>query len=62
MDINEITSLVLNSGVTVAVVIYFMWRDSKFLTNLDRTLVTLVDTVQALKEVVENTRSNNNGI
>lgn len=52
MEIDALTTLLVNSGVTVTVVAFFMYRDLKFMDELQSTLVTLVDTVTALKEVI----------
>lgn len=48
MEIQELANLILNSGVSIAVIGYFMFRDFKFMNQLQSTLVTLVDTVNAL--------------
>lgn len=50
---DEIVNLFVNNGVAVAVVIYFLMRDWKFNDELHKTLTTLIDTVDALKDVVE---------
>lgn len=48
MEIQELANLILNSGVSIAVIGYFMFRDFKFMNQLQSTLVTLVDTVNSL--------------
>lgn len=52
MEMNDIVTLVLNSGVTVAVLAYFIYRDNKFMTELQHTLTTLVDAVNLVKELI----------
>lgn len=52
MEIQEVTNLILNSAVSVVVIAYFMYRDFKFMGQLQTTLVTLVDTVAVLKDCV----------
>lgn len=52
MEIDALTTLLVNSGVTVTVVAFFMYRDLKFMDELQSTLVTLVDTVSTLKDVI----------
>lgn len=52
MEINELVNLALNSGVAIVVIIFFMYRDIKFMSQLQTTLTALVDTVNALKDVV----------
>lgn len=38
MTLEQIVNLILNSGTTVLVLAYFIWRDSKFMQKLDSTL------------------------
>lgn len=52
MEIQELANLILNSGVSIAVIGYFMFRDFKFMNQLQSTLVTLVDTVNTLNVCV----------
>ena len=52
MEIQDLANLILNSGTAIIVVAYFMYRDYKFMGQLQVTLVTLVDTVAALKDCV----------
>jgi len=49
---DDLVNLLVNSGVTVVIIAYFMFRDYKFMGQLQNTLVTLVDTVAALKDAV----------
>lgn len=49
----QIVELFVNNGVAVAVVIYFLARDWKFNDELHKTLTTLIDTVDALKDLVD---------
>lgn len=46
----DMVNLFLNTGVSVVVIAYFMYRDFKFMGTLQNTLQTLVDTVNTLKE------------
>lgn len=48
----DLVNLIVNSGVTVVIIAYFMFRDYKFMNQLQNTLTTLVDTVNALKDVL----------
>lgn len=52
MEIEALVNLIVNSGVSVIIIAYFMFRDYKFMGQLQQTLQTLVDTVNCLKEVV----------
>lgn len=48
MELSEILSIVTNNGVAVAVVIYFLIRDYKFSSALERKLQELIDSVNQL--------------
>ena len=54
MDMEAIVNLLLNSSVSIIVIAYFMYRDFKFMVQLQQTLQTLVDTVDCLKDVISN--------
>lgn len=49
---NEIVNIFVNNGVAVAVIIYFMIRDYKFISSLSSTLQELIDTVKDLSNTV----------
>ena len=53
MEVNEIVNLIVNNGVAVAMVVYFAIRDWKLNSRIQETLVTLVDTVDTLKDIVK---------
>lgn len=44
---DDVVKLIVDNGVTVAVIFYFMWRDTKFMAKIDNTLT-------ALKTVIDN--------
>ena len=54
MEMEAIVNLILNSSVSIIVIAYFMYRDFKFMVQLQQTLQTLVDTVDCLKDVIGN--------
>jgi len=45
---DEIVNLILNSSVSIVVIVFFMYRDLKFTARLEQTLTALVDAVNAL--------------
>lgn len=49
---DALVNMILNSSVSIIVIAYFMYRDFKFMTQLQQTLQTLVDTVDCLKNVI----------
>ena len=52
MEMPDLVSLIVNNGVAVAVIIYFMFRDYKFISSLSGTLQELIDTVKDLSKTV----------
>lgn len=44
--------MITNSGVSIVVIGYFMYRDYKFIGTLQQTLQTLVDTTNCLKDII----------
>ena len=49
---DEMVNLILNSSVTIVIIAYFIYRDNKFMGQLQQTLTTLVDTVDTLKDMI----------
>lgn len=45
----DFVNLMLNAGTSIVVIAYFMYRDYKFMSTLQTTLQTLVDTVSTLQ-------------
>lgn len=50
--IEPFINMIINNGVAVVVVAYFLFRDWKFHDNLQVTLTTLIETVDTLKELI----------
>ena len=53
MEMQELTGMLTNTGVTVVIIGYFIFRDFKFMTTLQGTLTSLINTVDTLKEIVK---------
>lgn len=53
MEVKELVNMIQNTGVTIVIIGYFIYRDYKFMGTLKDTLTTLVNTVGTLKEVVQ---------
>lgn len=53
MEMKELVTMIQNTGVTVVIIGYFIFRDYKFMGTLKDTLTSLVNTVNTLKEVVQ---------
>lgn len=54
MTMDELVNLLVNNGVAIGVIVYFLYRDNKWTTQLQKTLDTLDASVQAVKELIEN--------
>lgn len=52
MEMETIANLILNDSIAIAVVAFFMYRDLKFMSQLQQTLQVLVDAVEGLKQVI----------
>lgn len=48
----ELINTIVEKGVTVVILAYFIFRDNKFMAQLQSTLQTLVDTTNHLKDVI----------
>ena len=53
MDLNDLVSIFVNNGVAVAVIIYFMFRDMKFMTSLTTSIQELKDCVKDITKIYE---------
>lgn len=53
MEIESIVSIIMNNGVAVALLAYFVYRDNKFMSSLDVTLKTLQTSVDSVKDLLE---------
>lgn len=53
MEIESIVSIIMNNGVAVALLAYFVYRDNKFMTSLDVTLKTLQTSVDSVRDLLE---------
>ena len=61
MEMNDIVSLFVNNGVAVAVIIYFMIRDYKFITQLTLMIQQLNDTVKDVEDTIRRIKIVNKG-
>ena len=53
MDLNDLISIFVNNGVAVAVIIYFMFRDMKFMSSLTASIQELKDCVKDITKIYE---------
>ena len=53
MDLNDLISIFVNNGVAVAVIIYFMFRDIRFMNSLTASIQELKDCVKEVTKIYE---------
>ena len=53
MEIENIVSVIINNGVAVSLLAYFVYRDNKFMSSLDVTLKTLQTSVDSVRDLLE---------
>lgn len=53
MEFSELTSLLVNNGTAIAVILYFMWRDYKFMDTLSNALSKLDATTTTLTKLLQ---------
>lgn len=50
MTIDEIVNIFVNNGIGVACIVYFIFRDYKFMTTLNETMTTLKESVNLIED------------
>ena len=53
MTIEQIISVITNNGVSIGLLLYFVYRDNKFMNTLNTTLTTLKNTTESIKRMLE---------
>lgn len=53
VTMSDIVSLFVNNGVAVAVIIYFMIRDYKFISGLSKSIQELIDSVKSFEKTIK---------
>lgn len=43
MEMETLVNLIMNSGVSIAVIVYFMFRDYKFIQQLNNNIQKMID-------------------
>lgn len=51
--LSDVISLFVNNGVAVAVIIYFMIRDYKFISGLSKSIQELIDSVKSFESTIK---------
>lgn len=55
---NEIINMIVNNGVAVVIVAYFIYRDNKWNNTLVETLAEIKTTLQSMNVELSKTRDN----
>lgn len=50
---DEIVGLLVNNGVAVGLLAYFVYRDNKFMNTLSSSLTSLQMSIDSLKKILE---------
>lgn len=50
MEMESLVNLILNSSVSIVVIVYFMFRDYKFISQLTSSIQQLVDCIASLSK------------
>lgn len=56
----NIIDVIVNNGVAIAVIVYFMWSQSTFLKELNESIKALSECVKSLKVMIETLHNNSN--
>lgn len=53
MELNDLVNIFVNNGVAIACIIYFMFRDVRFMTELTKSIQELKDSVKEVTKIYE---------
>lgn len=52
MEMETLANLIMNSGVSIAVIVYFMFRDFKFIQQLNLNIQKMIDVLCLTNEQI----------
>ena len=52
MEMETLVNLIMNSGVSIAVIVYFMFRDFKFIQQLNTNIQKMIDVLCLTNEQI----------
>ena len=52
MSVEQVISVITNNGVSIGLLLYFVYRDNKFMNTLNTTLTTLRNTTESIKKML----------
>lgn len=53
MDVKQIIDLIVNNGTAVALLIYFIYKDNKFTSQIEKALVSIDESLKILRATME---------
>lgn len=62
MTIDEIVNIFVNNGIGVACIVYFIFRDYKFMTTLNETMTTLKESVNLIEDYFLKNANSSDGL
>lgn len=62
MEFESVMSAIINNGVAVGLLAYFVYRDNKFMSSLDVTLKTLQTSVDSVRDLLEKQAEKKRGV
>ena len=54
MNFEDLLKLIVDNGTSLALLVYFIWKDNKFTENLTKSLTAIQDSLEILKDRVVN--------
>lgn len=62
MEFKEIVDLLVSNGIGIVCIIYFMYRDYKFMGTLTTTLTVLTQTTDLIKDFLLNEKGGDKNV
>lgn len=53
MDVKNIIDLIVNNGTAVALLIYFIYKDNKFTSQIEKALVSIDESLKILRDTMD---------
>ena len=53
MDVKNIVDLIVNNGTAVALLIYFIYKDNKFTSQIEKALVSIDESLKILRATMD---------
>ena len=53
MDVKNIIDLIVNNGTAVALLIYFIYKDNKFTSQIEKALVSIDESLKILRATMD---------